>query len=180
MECRRYSTTKSEEQARKGALSITGKIVGKATDLMVLARQQVEEPLSVNILGSSSFITSLLPLVLAHISPLATSESNVSIFNTYNLYKNDNNINLQSAVQILNLIQEILPHVAALNLMEATSPRSNKCSLKPDGSALADVFDNKNNTTSKHYTLVESDHPYKASTVTNYRYELMNLYVVRR
>lgn len=57
------------------------------------------------------------------------------------------------------------------------SPKSNKCLLNLDGLALPDALDNTNNTTSKHYTLVESDHPYKASTVTNYRYELVNFYL---
>lgn len=71
------------------------------------------------------------------------------------------------------MIKEILPHVAALNLMEM--PNINKCSMSLNSSSMSDVLDDKNNTTSRHYTLVESDHPYKASTVTNYRQVIINL-----
>lgn len=73
---------------------------------------------------------------------------------------------MQSAVQILNLIQEILPHVAALNLL-ATS------GMNPNGSSLtastADMLESLANTTSQHYTWVQSEHPYKPASVSNYR-----------
>ncbi|KAJ8916891.1 hypothetical protein NQ315_013359 [Exocentrus adspersus] len=145
----RSFTSKSEEQATRTALSVASKIIGKANDLMVLAREKSEEVPSASILSSSCFVTSLLPLVFAHLGPLATNDS-------------------RSAVYILNLIQELLPHVAALNLIE-TSSECGKFLTSSNSFTKQDVFDNMTDTTSKHYILVESDHPYKVATVTNYR-----------
>lgn len=59
----------------------------------------------------------------------------------------------RSAVHVLHLIQELLPHVAALNLLEGVNPDE---PVKP--------------TTSNHYAWVESEHPYKPASVSNYRY----------
>lgn len=69
---------------------------------------------------------------------------------------------------MLTLIQEILPHVAALNL----SPESIVGSYQ---SEIANLFTNNQDsdgsvcTTSHHYTWVQSEHPYKPATVSNYR-----------
>lgn len=70
----------------------------------------------------------------------------------------------KTSVDILNLIREILPHVSALNQIyyfnqEAEGPgTSRNCSIQPELC-----------TTSKYYCIVESDHPYKSATVSNYR-----------
>lgn len=63
---------------------------------------------------------------------------------------------LQGAVQILGIIQEILPEVAHLNTL---SPRYIPA---PDVSS-------ENSTTSQHYAIIESDHPYKPASVSNYK-----------
>lgn len=69
---------------------------------------------------------------------------------------------------MLTLIQEILPHVAALNLSAESvigsyqSESSNIIASNQDG-------DGSVCTTSHHYTWVQSDHPYKPATVSNYR-----------
>lgn len=75
---------------------------------------------------------------------------------------------LQSAVHILNLIQEILPHASALNLIGATLSFPNKA-LTSSNSAYQEYIEHKANTTSHHYTWIQSDHPYKPATVSNYR-----------
>lgn len=56
----------------------------------------------------------------------------------------------------------MLPHVAALNLLASSNMQmSDNCSFQDIESPV--------NTTSQHYTWVQSDHPYKAATVSNYR-----------
>ncbi|XP_056648043.1 E3 ubiquitin-protein ligase MYCBP2 isoform X1 [Diorhabda sublineata] len=149
LESGRAATTKLEQQARVAALSMTSAIIQKASNLLVTAREKVEEVPSADILSKSCIVTTLLPLVLAHISPLVTSDS-------------------KSAVHILNLIQELLPHVAALNLM-GTSSVTMKSASTLSSSSNHDSLDHKIETTSHHYTLVESEHPYKPATVSNYR-----------
>nr|CAD7200761.1 unnamed protein product [Timema douglasi] len=123
-----------------------------ANDLMALARERAEDVVATEVLGSACIVTTLLPLMLAHISPLATLDP-------------------RSGVQVLNLIQELLPHVAALNLLNSGLHHSTG-SLEGG----ANCGDNHgycqpsaSNTTSHHYAWVESDHPYKPATVSNYR-----------
>ncbi|RXG68996.1 E3 ubiquitin-protein ligase MYCBP2 [Armadillidium vulgare] len=64
-----------------------------------------------------------------------------------------------SAVAVIGLIQEILPHVAALNNLSLATQRS----------AIAETLEDCHSTTSHHYAWVESDHPYKPATVSNQR-----------
>ncbi|XP_060534839.1 E3 ubiquitin-protein ligase MYCBP2 isoform X2 [Cylas formicarius] len=146
-ECGKTTASKLEFQARKAALSMTSSIVQKASKLMMLARERADEVSSVSILSESRIVKTLLPLVLAHISPLASSDP-------------------KSAVHILSLIQELLPHVAALNLMD--TPTSSRALVNSNTSNL-DSNDNKIVTTSNHCTWVESEHPYKPANVANYR-----------
>jgi E3 ubiquitin-protein ligase MYCBP2 len=62
----------------------------------------------------------------------------------------------QGAVQILGIIQEILPEVAQLNTL--SPPPLPTPEVPPE-----------NGTTSQHYAIVESDHPYKPASVFNYK-----------
>lgn len=66
-------------------------------------------------------------------------------------------------MQILTLIQEMLPHVAALNLLSimGTSQLSQDSETQPH---LTPPI-----TTSHHYTWLESDHPYKPAAVSHYK-----------
>ena len=74
-------------------------------------------------------------------------------------------------MQILDLIQELLPPVADINLQfapititaAASANHSVDSACSQSGEAGGGV------TTSSHYAVVESDHPYKAATVANYR-----------
>lgn len=53
---------------------MTTAIINRSSSLLSLAREKAED-LNVNeILGNACVITTLLPLVLAHIGPLATSK----------------------------------------------------------------------------------------------------------
>lgn len=62
-----------EYQARRSTLSITSAILNRVCMLMSSARDLAEDLNVCGILGSASVVTTLLPLVLAHIGPLATS-----------------------------------------------------------------------------------------------------------
>ncbi|XP_055524898.1 E3 ubiquitin-protein ligase highwire isoform X3 [Wyeomyia smithii] len=101
----------------------------------------------------SCLFTMLLPLTFAHIGPLVCS-------------------NLKSSVEVLSLIRAILPHVSALNQInnfklyesgKAEHCEATRKSISGDQNDLC--------TTSHYYCIVESEHPYKSSTVANYRVE---------
>lgn len=77
MEYGRTATSKLEQQSRKAAISVASVIVENACKLMVEAREKAEEIDSAEILSNECMVTTLLPLVLAHISPLATSDPRV-------------------------------------------------------------------------------------------------------
>lgn len=66
-----------EAQARKTTLTLAGAIVRRSAELLTLARERVEEVTATDILSSACLVTTLLPLMLAHISPLATSDPRV-------------------------------------------------------------------------------------------------------
>lgn len=97
---------------------------------------------------------------------------------------------LKSSVQILGLIKEILPHIAALNQLyttkEQTSEPSKLC-IKGEESAELENVDfgihkNRNDdtntvgekpidncTTSNHYCVVESEHPYRSASINCFK-----------
>lgn len=111
---------------------------------------------------SSSMFNKLLPLIFGYIACLVTNEP-------------------KSSVQILNLIRDILPHVAALNKL-GMAKANEKCEPKNvwnvrnsnepcyvDDTGPTEMLNISNlNTTSNHYCIVESDHPYKSASVTNF------------
>lgn len=128
---------------------------------------------------TSSMFHTLLPLTFGHIAALANSDP-------------------RSSVEVLTLIRDILPHVAALNkinsgkhadfgkttLNQVKTEQNNEGGESTeagndhvDGAAgnAAALITNKVNattdlvTTSNHYCIVESDHPYKGSSINNYK-----------
>lgn len=56
---------------------MTTAIIQKSCTMLVAAREKADEIPSADILGSACVTTILLPLVMAHISPLATSDPKV-------------------------------------------------------------------------------------------------------
>ncbi|XP_039231733.1 E3 ubiquitin-protein ligase highwire isoform X2 [Drosophila yakuba] len=103
-------------------------------------------------LAASNMFHTLLPLVYAHIANLACSDP-------------------KSSVQILGLIKEILPHIAALNQLHVSKdqrqPEPSLFATQTSGSGNS----NSSSTTSNHYCVVESDHPYKSASISSYRVE---------
>lgn len=79
MECSKVTSTRLEQQARKGALAMTSSIIHSCCTLLAMARDKVDEVSTTEILSNASVVTTLLPLIMAHISPLATSDPRVRI-----------------------------------------------------------------------------------------------------
>lgn len=92
----------------------------------------------------------LLPQVFAYIGRLVVSDPKTS-------------------VDILNLIREILPHVSALNQIyyfnQDNEPGPSYVAMTSRISEIQPELC----TTSRFYCVIESDHPYKSATVSNYR-----------
>lgn len=127
---------------------------------------------------TSSMFHTLLPLTFGHIAALANNDP-------------------RSSVEVLTLIRDILPHVAALNkissgpgiVAEKITPIQVKAEMNYESGEYAGLVNdrevndtnataliaNKVNTTtdlvttSNHYCIVESDHPYKSSSINNYK-----------
>ncbi|CAE1311209.1 MYCBP2 [Acanthosepion pharaonis] len=132
----------AEMQARKDAIGITNAICRSAIDILHRARGIAPEEAK-EILGQSPMFSSLLPLVLAYIGPVATQDP-------------------RGAVQVLGLIHEVLPAVVAIN---------NQGLITSYGGGHTDAgsLDSEFGGTSQHYRIVESDHPYKPANVANYK-----------
>lgn len=135
-----------------------------------------EKVLSIFEHKTSSMFHTLLPLTFGHVAALANSDP-------------------RSSVEVLTLIREILPHVAALNkinsgknavfekitnhikaeLNDEAEENAEFVNDQVDDANTATLIASKVNTTdlvttSNHYCIVESDHPYKASSINNYKY----------
>ncbi|XP_054731353.1 E3 ubiquitin-protein ligase highwire isoform X3 [Anastrepha obliqua] len=133
-------------------------------------------------MASSNMFHTLLPLVYAHIANLACSDP-------------------KSSVQVLSMIKEILPHIAALNQLYATKDQNvtvcGAVTISPVAAAhsvrnaiavdnrefrsrkksesempvLGDRNASETITTSNHYCVVESEHPYRSATISCQRVE---------
>lgn len=69
----------AESHARRSTLSLAASVVSRSAELFSLARERAEDVSVTEVLGSACLVTTLLPLVLAHISPLAASHPKVTI-----------------------------------------------------------------------------------------------------
>jgi RCR-type E3 ubiquitin transferase len=96
----------------------------------------------------SSLFHTLLPLTVAHISRLICSDPKVS-------------------VEILNLVKTILPHISSWNQIcnkSMTSPAHNNVDKNQ-------IQNYELCTTSNCYAVLESDHPYKGTSIYSYKVE---------
>lgn len=130
------------------------------------------------LLSASSLFSMLLPLILAYIGPVAASVPKVSI-RLHRLHMCPSlpsccavvcNISTvsQAAVEVFVLVQELLPAVSALNQKYAPP------TFNPNQSTDSTTGNQPEQglsacTTSNHYSVIESDHPYKQASVTQYR-----------
>lgn len=74
-------------------------------------------------------------------------------------------------MQVLSLVQEVLPPIAQLNsqLCQQIAPPASPTAVIPLEGSMEGSSQFEVNTTSQHYAIVESDHPYKPATVANYK-----------
>uniref|UniRef100_A0A8C8JY02 RCR-type E3 ubiquitin transferase n=1 Tax=Oncorhynchus tshawytscha TaxID=74940 RepID=A0A8C8JY02_ONCTS len=136
-----------EDKNCSRALAVVSAVVRAAKDLLHRAFTVDAEDIP-ELLSSSSLFSMLLPLILAYISPVAASVP-------------------KAAVEVFGLVQELLPAVSALNQKYAPLAfNPNQSTDSTTGNQLEQGLSAC--TTSSHYAIIESDHPYKQAGVTQY------------
>lgn len=146
---------------RKNVVSILSLMLRCASDLLASARSQTIQH-SLPIICESYFLSHLIPFALANIGIIAGSDPKVCHgFFIYLWIRRIYNFYIQSSVQILDLVKILLPHVSALSLDHIT------CAKKSGNPFLNQ--DTARETSSSHILVVESEHPYKLATVSQYR-----------
>nr|XP_015219296.1 PREDICTED: E3 ubiquitin-protein ligase MYCBP2 isoform X15 [Lepisosteus oculatus] len=142
------SKANEEDKNCSRALSVVSAVVRAAKDLLHRAFAVDAEDIP-ELLSSSSLFSMLLPLILAYIGPVAASVP-------------------KAAVEVFGLVQELLPAVSALNQKYAPP------AFNPNQSTDSTTGNQPEQglsacTTSSHYAVLESDHPYKQAAVTQYK-----------
>ncbi|XP_041054897.1 E3 ubiquitin-protein ligase MYCBP2 isoform X1 [Carcharodon carcharias] len=139
------SKANEEDKNCSRALSVVSAVVRAAKDLLHRALAVDAEDIP-ELLSSSSLLSMLLPLILAYIAPVA---ANVP----------------KAAVEVFGLVQELLPPVATLNQKYAP-PAFNPNQSTDSATGNQPEQGLSACTTSNHYAVVESDHPYKPACVS--------------
>ncbi|KAJ8404609.1 hypothetical protein AAFF_G00334720 [Aldrovandia affinis] len=142
------SKANEEDKNCSRALSVVSAVVRAAKDLLHRAFAVDAEDIP-ELLSSSSLFSMLLPLILAYIGPVAASIP-------------------KAAVEVFGLVQELLPAVSALNQKYAPP------AFNPNQSTDSTTGNQPEQglsacTTSSHYSVIESEHPYKQAGVTQYK-----------
>ncbi|XP_034779591.2 E3 ubiquitin-protein ligase MYCBP2 isoform X5 [Acipenser ruthenus] len=142
------SKANEEDKNCNRSLSVVSVVVRAAKDLLHRAFAVDAEDIP-ELLSSSSLFSMLLPLILAYIGPVAASVP-------------------KAAVEVFGLVQELLPAVSALNQKYAPP------AFNPNQSTDSTTGNQPEQglsacTTSNHYSVTESDHPYKQACVTQYK-----------
>ncbi|XP_074994929.1 E3 ubiquitin-protein ligase MYCBP2 isoform X29 [Calonectris borealis] len=137
-----------EDKNCSRALSVVSAVVRAAKDLLHRALAVDAEDIP-ELLSSSSLFSMLLPLIIAYIGPVAAAIPKV-------------------AVEVFGLVQQLLPSVAILNQKYAPP------AFNPNQSTDSTTGNQPEQglsacTTSNHYAVVESEHPYKPACVTHYK-----------
>ncbi|XP_062862090.1 E3 ubiquitin-protein ligase MYCBP2 isoform X9 [Trichomycterus rosablanca] len=142
------SKANEEDKNCSRALSVVSAVVRAAKDLLHRAFAVDAEDIP-ELLSNSSLFSMLLPLILAYIGPVAAFVP-------------------KAAVEVFVLVQELLPAVSALNQKYAPP------AFNPNQSTDSTTGNQPEQglsacTTSSHYAVLESDHPYKQAGVTQYK-----------
>ncbi|XP_043390234.1 E3 ubiquitin-protein ligase MYCBP2 isoform X24 [Chelonia mydas] len=142
------SKANEEDKNCSRAISVVSAVVRAAKDLLHRALAVDAEDIP-ELLSSSSLFSMLLPLIIAYIGPVAAAIPKV-------------------AVEVFGLVQQLLPSVAVLNQKYAPP------SFNPNQSTDSTTGNQPEQglsagTTSNHYAVIESEHPYKPACVTHYK-----------
>ncbi|RWS17339.1 E3 ubiquitin-protein ligase MYCBP2-like isoform X4 [Dinothrombium tinctorium] len=132
-----------EFQARKNILAISEAIFVFSVDLLHQFQEIRNFERSLDI-SSSHLVSKLLPSVLSLLAPIATTDPKI-------------------ATQILSMVKQLLPLVCNLNKISDDENGTN-ANYPPSSPSLKTLV-----TTSKHYVIVESDHPYKPAGISSNR-----------
>ncbi|PNI81327.1 MYCBP2 isoform 4 [Pan troglodytes] len=142
------SKANEEDKNCSRALSVVSTVVRASKDLLhrALAVDADDIP---ELLSSSSLFSMLLPLIIAYIGPVAAAIPKV-------------------AVEVFGLVQQLLPSVAILNQKYAPP------AFNPNQSTDSTTGNQPEQglsacTTSNHYAVIESEHPYKPACVMHYK-----------
>ncbi|XP_018420885.1 PREDICTED: E3 ubiquitin-protein ligase MYCBP2 [Nanorana parkeri] len=144
------SKANEEDKNCSRSLSVVNAVTRAAKDLLhrALAVDADDIP---ELLSSSSLFSMLLPLLIAYIGPVAAAIP-------------------KAAVEVFGLVQQLLPSVAILNqkyappLFNPNQSTDSTTGNQPEQLSAC--------TTSSHYAVVESEHPYKAASVMQYKVSL--------
>ncbi|XP_064413761.1 E3 ubiquitin-protein ligase MYCBP2 isoform X3 [Latimeria chalumnae] len=142
------SKANEEDKNCSRALSVVGAVARAAKDLLHRAVAVDADDIP-ELLSSSSLFSMLLPLILAYIGPVAATIP-------------------KAAVEVFGLVQQLLPAVAALNQKYAP-PAFNPNQSTDSATGNMPEQGLSACTTSNHYAVVESDHPYKPASVAQYK-----------
>ncbi|XP_074845195.1 E3 ubiquitin-protein ligase MYCBP2 isoform X7 [Carettochelys insculpta] len=142
------SKANEEDKNCSRAISVVSAVVRAAKDLLHRALAVDAEDIP-ELLSSSSLFSMLLPLIIAYIGPVAAAIPKV-------------------AVEVFGLVQQLLPSVAVLNQKYAPpSFNPNQSTDSTTGNPPEQGL--SAGTTSNHYAVTESEHPYKPACVTHYK-----------
>lgn len=158
------SSTKSlaELRARQSVISMTGDVVKSVCKLMSLAKRLCdgsngdEDDRVLNVLNSAPIISQLMPHVLASVSPIISKDPKCS-------------------VQVLSLIQDLLPSVSALVAKRLAAGCGQSISDPEISGGDRDTLKDCDRTSPtseikpmQHFSWVESEHPYRPGSFNPY------------
>ncbi|KAM4795152.1 LOW QUALITY PROTEIN: E3 ubiquitin-protein ligase MYCBP2 [Rhinophrynus dorsalis] len=141
------SKANEEDKNCSRALSVVNAVTRAAKDLLhrALAVDADDIP---ELLSSSSLFSMLLPLLIAYIGPVAAAIP-------------------KAAVEVFGLVQQLLPSVAILN--QKYAPPVFNPNQSTDSTTGNQPEQLSACTTSSHYAVLESEHPYKPASVMQYK-----------
>ncbi|KAM8976197.1 E3 ubiquitin-protein ligase MYCBP2 isoform 3-T3 [Pelodytes ibericus] len=141
------SKANEEDKNCTRALSVVNAVTRAAKDLLHRALAVDAEDIP-ELLSSSSLFSMLLPLLIAYIGPVAAAIP-------------------KAAVEVFGLVQQLLPSVAVLN--QKYAPPIFNPNQSTDSTTGNQPEQLSACTTSNHYAVLESEHPYKPASVMQYK-----------
>ena len=144
-----------EIHARRNVISISEAVIGLAVELLKEAQDFLDQK-TLDAISSSQLISNLLPSILSSLVPVASNDP-------------------ESVFQIMTLIRKILPFVVKLNkFLQCQPPIEPENAIEEEASESNCLIRGSVTTTSNHYVVVESDHPYKPASVYHYRVSFLS------
>ncbi|KAE8626024.1 hypothetical protein XENTR_v10006480 [Xenopus tropicalis] len=141
------SKANEEDKNCSRALAVVNAVTRAAKDLLHRALAVDAEDIP-ELLSSSSLFSMLLPLLIAYIGPVAAAIP-------------------KAAVEVFSLVQQLLPSVAILN--QKYAPPVFNPNQSTDSTTGNQPEQLSACTTSSHYAVLESEHPYKPASVMQFK-----------